>query len=190
MMDYMARLAKELGVSDVVTQAAMTTGDLNANSMKREIADRFINQVIDESVLLKNVRVHRTDAAAGDISKLALSGPVTYKATEATETTDTRKPTNTVVPYATKKTTSAIDISGELSEDNIEGPNGRNTILSCIVTQMGNDMEQLAIEGDDSISGSTDIEKLLKSNDGWKLLTASGTGAHIVDAAGKKASYK
>lgn len=185
----MKALADELLERGVITQkSAMTTADLQSSGLKNEDAERFINSVVGESVLLSNIRVHRTDSPSGDISKLNFTGPVTQKATEATTFTDTSKPVNTTVSYVTKKTVSAIDISGEVTEDNIEGQGGRQTIMDAMTTKIANDMETLAIEGDDSIAGTSAIEKLLKTNDGFHIQTASGSGAHLVSAAGRRAS--
>lgn len=167
-----------------ISKAAFSTSSMPAGSIKRQDADRFINLVVDESTLLKNIRVMRVDAPSGSFSKLNISGPVTRVATEGTDPSDTRKPTNTVVSYAVAKTISCLDITGEAVEDNPEGDSGRTTILDAMVSQIGNDMENLAIEGDSSISGVTDPELLLKANDGYIKLTASGTGAHQTDATG------
>lgn len=189
-MDHLlAALAKQVGV-EFMQKAAFTTSDLNSASLKNEDAERFINQVVDESVLLKACRLHMTDSPSGDISKLYITGPVTRKSTENTEFTATRKPSNTVVSFNTVKSTSAIDISGEVAEDNVEGMGGKSTILQAMLNQIANDMETLAIEGDDSISGSTDLEELLKTNDGWYVKTDVSNGCHQLDAAGKRVSLQ
>ena len=186
------QIASELGVKFMSKAAQpMTTAGLNSRSLMYEDAEKFINQVVNESVFLQSIRVHRTNMPSGSLSKLSISGPVTRKTVgEATEYTETRKPSNTVVEYATVKTTSAIDISGETTEDNIEGPSGKQTIMQAMINQIANDHETLAIEGDDSIAGTTDMEMLLKANDGFLIKTDAGTGAHIVDAAGKRASLR
>lgn len=179
----MYKLMRELR-GESLSKAAFATGDMPAGSIKRADADRFINLMVDQSTLLKAIRVVRTDSPSGTFSKLDVSGPVTRIAAQGTDPSDTRKPTNTVVSYAVAKTISCLDITGEVMEDNPEGESGKNTILDAMLMQIGNDMEQLAIEGDSSISGTSDEELLLKANDGFLKLTASGTGAHQVDAAG------
>jgi len=167
-----------------------TTSGLTSGGTKREQAQAFINQVVDTSELLKLVRVHPTDSPAGDISKLNITGYVTELASENEQGTNTRRPTNTSIAYSTTKTRSMIDITGEVLEDNVEGPGGRNTIMTAMNTAVGNDMETLGIEGDSSLSGSTDEERLKKSNDGWHVLTGADDGTGIVDAGNKRTSYK
>ena len=171
-------------------KAALKLADFNSASLTNEEADRFINQVVDESALLKAVRVHRTNSPSGDLSKLNITGPVTEKATENTDSGNTYKPANAVVSYATAKTRSAIDITGEVQEDTIEGGGAQSTIMSAMISQIANDMEMLSIEGDTSIAGATASDRLLKSNNGWHTLTGSTSGVNRVDAGGLRASYR
>jgi len=188
-MDLWKYLEAEL-FPERAAKSALTLSDFNSVSLKREEATAFINQVVDESVLLKACRVHQTDSPSGNLSKLSITGPVTERATENTDSGNTYKPTNSVVAYATVKTRSAIDISGEVQEDTIEGTGAQGTIMNAMVTQVANDMEMLSVEGDDSTVGSSALARLLVANDGWHVQTASGSGAHLVDCGGKRASYK
>jgi hypothetical protein len=187
--DFTQRFAENLG-RQVKAKAAdpFLASSLDSEGTKKELADAFIDLVVDESVLLQNIQVHRTDSPAGDRSSLNITGPVTEAASENEEGTNTRRPSNTSQSYSTVKMRSMLDLTGELQEDNIEGPRGKNTITNMMVKAIANDMEQLAIEGDDSVSGSDDVSRLVGANDGFKVLTDSGTGARIVNAAGTQPS--
>jgi HK97 family phage major capsid protein len=169
----------------------MTTDVMDSESLARDIPTTFINLMVDMSVLLKNARVYRTTKRAGDMVKIDVTGPVTEKATENGTSTETRRVDATPLSYTTVKSRSQFNVSGEMDEDNIEGPGrGQQTMLNALLTRVGNDMEQLAIEGDTSNVGSDDESRLLQVNDGWHVLTAQGTGAHIVSAGAKRASWK
>lgn len=187
---YMKKLREEMakaGVLDAETmrKSPLLTTDLTSyGGLKAEEASGFIDLVVAESVLLQNIRIHRTDAPSGTLSKMTVSGPITQGAAEGTAVADTSKPTASSVDYVTKKTVSQMDISGEFTEDNIEGQGGRNTVLNMMTKQIGNDMETLSLEGDTSETGTTAKQKLIKVNNGFLKLTASGTGAHIVDCGG------
>jgi len=188
--DVLDILETEL-IGTPAAKAALLLADFDHVSMANEEADRFITQVVDESALLRTIRVHRTSTPSGDLSKLNITGPVTEKATENTDSGNTSKPVNTSVSYATMKTRSALNISGEVQEDTIEGGGARNTIMNAMVLQIANDMENLAIEGDSSIAGSvTASDRLLKSNNGFHALTGSGSNVHQVDAGGLRCSYR
>ena len=187
-MDQLADEMMDRGV--IKRKAALLLSDFNAASLSNEDADRFIDLVVDETVLLKNIRIHRTSNPSGDISKLNISGPVTRLASENTAATATRKPTNTVVSYATVKTVSCIDISGEVQEDTVAGSGAKASIMNAMNKRIGTDMEHLSLEGDTSIAaGGTDDSELLRSNDGFAVLTNASSNATRVDVNGLKASY-
>ena len=190
--DVMAALGEKL-FGEATKKAALTTADFTTATLANEQADVFIDQVIDESTLLKMVRVHKTSVPSGDIAKLRITGPVTEKATENNDSGNTAKPTNSVVSYTTVKSRSAIDISGEVQEDTIEGGGVKATIMGAMVKQIANDMETLAIEGDDTTAGSTAAALLLKTNDGWHVQTTGASSAtdltHTVAAGGKRPSW-
>lgn len=154
----------------------------------KELATQFINLVVEESVLLKSIRVHRTDKPSGDLTKLTVSGPVTESASENTEGTETRRPTSTGLTYTTAKSRSMMDLSGETEEDNIEGAGGRASIMRAMISAISNDMEDMGIQGDDSLAGTDDTSRLRRTNDGFHVLTASGEGARVFDAGGTRVS--
>lgn len=167
----------------------LITTVMDSASLRRELADMFINLVVDESRLLQMVRQHRTAFPSGDITKLNVNTNVTRGATENTAATETRRPTDSVVTYNTAKTVSLLDVSGEWVEDNVGGQSGKNTAIEAFTRAIANDMETLSIEGDDSEAGSDDLAELIKVNDGWHVLTSAAEGAHIVDGTSKRTSY-
>lgn len=182
--------AKETAEFAQKAAQAMTSSQFDTESFAQDLPNQFIDLVVDESVLLKACTVYRTNKRSGNAVKLTVDGHITEKATENGTSTETRKITDTPMSYLTVKTRSQFDITGEVEEDNIEGPSGRSTILDALVRYIQNDMETLAIEGDSSVSGSDDASRLLSANDGWHKLTATGTGAHLVTAGAKRASRK
>lgn len=163
---------------------------MNSGSLKRELAMEFINLVVNESVLLQNVRTKQVDAPSGDISKLNISTYVLEKATENTDSGNTRRPTDSVLTYNTVKLRAALDYSGEWLEDNIESEGGVSTVLEAFSDAVANDHEVLAISGDQSVTATTDYGRLVKTNDGYHVLTASGTGVQILNAGAKRPSYQ
>lgn len=168
----------------------ITTTDLKppvgAGYMLPEQATRFIDMTVDESVLLKMVRIHRTSRPQGEIDKLNLAEPVTEGAAEATDTGNLY-PVNSItskVEFTTKKVRSAFDLSKETLEDNIEGAGFRQTILQAFAKRIATDLEMLAIQGDKTkyAADTTALGRLLKVLDGWEVQTRSGV--HLVDANG------
>lgn len=187
------RLCKRLhgGTVQTVKKSAdpMILSTLDSTAVSKELATKFINNVVDESILLRSIRKHITDKPSGDLTKLNITGYITEGATENTDSGNTRRPSSTGLSYVNKKTRSALDITGEVQEDNIEGPSGKQTILNAMVSAVANDKETLAIEGDSSVSGVDDFSRLVKVNDGFNVLTSAAAGAHVVAAGSKRFSY-
>lgn len=163
---------------------------MDTESLKKELATEFINLVVNESVLLQNIRTKQVDAPSGDLVKLDITTQVLELASENTDSGNTRRPTDTPLTYNTVKLRAALDYSGEWLEDNIESADGINTVMQAFSDRIANDHEVLCISGDDSVVGTTDYQRLVKANDGFDVLTASGTGAVILNAGAKRPSYQ
>lgn len=182
--------------TDVIRSRSRKTADpllttvMNSASLRRQLATSFINQVVDESTLLKMVRVMPVDAPSGDITKLNVNTHVTRGATENTASTETRRPVDSALTFTVKKTVSLMDVTGEWGEDNIEGEGGRSTAVTAFYRAIANDMETLAIEGDESVSGSTDYAALVSVNDGFHVQTGTDDGTYILNAGATRTSYK
>lgn len=167
----------------------ITRTDLEAGGlMTPEQAEKFIDLTVDQSKLLKMVRVHRTNRDSGEISKLQIGEPVTEDAalTPVAETV----PGNIFdkVTFSVKKLRSALDLPKDVLEDNIEGENFQDTIMAAVAKRVGTDHELLAIMGDTEAyaADNTKTGRLLRTLDGWHKQTS--TGVHIVDAAGQPVS--
>jgi len=188
---FLSEFQSEIDGRDISKAAdPLLTTVMNSASLRRELADHFINLVVDESELLKLVRVHRTDAPSGDLTKLNVTTYVTEAATENTDSGNTRRPSDTVVTFNTVKTRSALNVTGEWTEDNVGGQGGKAEALRAFYSAIANDMETLAIEGDSSNAGTTDYDRLVGANDGFHVLTTAAAGAHVVNAGATQASYK
>ncbi len=191
---YQKDLAESVGVwkeehmEKAATPIEIATFSGNGG-LSQDLADAFIDLVRDESVLMRSIRIHRTQSRSGEMSKLDVVGYVTEQASENATSTETRAPVNTSVPFATAKTRSQFDITGEVEEDNIEGSGGKNTILNTLVKHIRNDMETLSIEGDESVAGSSDFQRLVKTNDGFNVIASAVNGSHIQAVAGQRVSW-
>jgi len=181
----------KLPLKAMASKAAIDDTTLPNSVLNRQQANRFIDLVVNTSVLLKKVRVVRVDHPKGDINKLDLGSIVTQGA-GATTTATTRTPTERVVEYDMEKYRSAFDIKTDFLEDNIEGANARDTLLNMFTKRIATDTEIAAIQGDEALSVGdleSDTNNLLGVNDGWlKLLDANVPAAQQVDAGGKAAS--
>jgi hypothetical protein len=162
----------------------VTTSVVNNDSgglMKPAQSNRFIDFVIDQSVLMQNSRVVRMRTPQMEIDKTSVGTRLLAKATEATDTGANAAVTFTKVSLSTVKLRLDWALSTESLEDNIEGPSLEDHIAQIMARQTANDMDDLFINGNTSSANS-----LLKALDGFvKLAKASG---RVVDEAGNNVS--
>lgn len=162
----------------------VTTSVVNNDSgglMKPAQSNRFIDFVIDQSVLMQNARVVRMRTPQMEIDKVSVGTRLLAKATEASDTGANAAVTFTKVSLSTVKLRLDWAISTESLEDNIEGASLEDHIAQIMARQTANDMDDLFINGNTSSANA-----LLKALDGFvKLAKASG---HVVDEAGNNVS--
>lgn len=148
-----------------------------------EQADRFIDYMVDETVLTKEVRVVRMNAPTREIDKIDLG---TRKAKLATENVDdgvNAAPTFSKITLQTVKLRLDWRLTSEGLEDNIEGDQLEDTVARLMATQLGNDLEDLYINGD-----VADSDALIKALDGWRKIALNS--AHIASNPSQSGTYK
>lgn len=145
-------------VIDTLNVAEGNGGLLNA-----EQSNRFIDYMWDATVLGKQVRTVRMRANEVDIDKVGVGTRLLRAATEATDTGVNAGANFTKISLTTKKLRLDWELSTESLEDNIEGDALQDHISRLMATQAGNDLEDLAINGD-----TDSTEPLLPVFDGWR----------------------
>jgi len=183
------------GISnEELVQKAVITADALASAGKLNPAqsDRFIDFVIDETVLKDNARTVRFRNETLEIDKIGIGKRAAVPKAEARDpgvrrgvntSKITLKPSEIMVPF---------EIGDNFRELNIEGDAVEEHIIQMFATQLANDLEELYVIGDENgpaqvesdlvDNGSSDYVKdtYLALQDGWSLLA---DGGHIVDAA-------
>lgn len=171
----MATQEEILAKANEVTTSVV--GNASGGLLNAEQANRFLDFVVDQSVLMRNARVVRMRTPSMDIDKLSVGTRLLAKATEATNDGSNAAVTFSKVSLSSVKLRLDWEISTESLEDNIEGPSLEDHIAQVMARQTANDMDDLLINGNTSSSNG-----LLKALDGYvKLALASGT---VVDEAG------
>ena len=151
-------------------------------------ADKFIDLTVDETRLMKMVRVEKMDVHKGEIDLMNLGEPVTESASENADSGNLYEPTLSKVEFAVKKLRSAFDLTKEALERNIERESWKQNLYKSFAKRMATDLELLGIQGDESLTGTTAIQRLLKRNDGWYTQTLGV--ANEVDASGAHVSQQ
>ena len=164
---------------DTLEKVVRTTeiGAGGGGLLNPEQANRFIDYMWDATTLGSDVRRVRMNADTVDIDKVRVGERVARLATEAVDDHENAAVTFSKISLTTSKIRLDWELTTEGLEDNIEGDDLEDHIARLMATQLANDLEDLAINGDADSS-----DPLLKSFDGWKKrVEASG---HVVDADG------
>lgn len=138
--------------------------------LNAEQSNRFIDYMWDATVLAGEGRQVRMRANTLDIDKVGVGQRLARLATEAVDDGVNADATFTKVSVTTKKLRLDWELSRESLEDNIEGNDLEDHIARLMATQFGNDIEDLAINGDTTLSS----DALLKSFDGFRKLGLAG----------------
>lgn len=149
----------------------------NGGLLNAEQANKFIDYMWSATVLGGQVRKITMRADTIDIDKVAVGRRIVRLATEAVDDGVNAGATFSKISLTTKKLRLDWELSSESLEDNIEGDDLEDHIARLMATQFGNDVEDLAINGD---VDSTD--PLLKSFDGYSKILREN--AHTFDNEG------
>lgn len=141
-------------------------------------ADRFLDYMWDATVLGSLVRKRRMRAVEEEIDVISVGARLVRGATEAVDTGENAVPSFSKLSITTKKFRLDWELSTESLEDNIEGEDLEDHLARLMATQAGNDLEDIAINGD-TTSAVPGIDVI----DGWRKRAVAG--AHVVDHAGE-----
>lgn len=145
--------------------------------MNRQQANRFIQMVQEQAVLLKKCRVLPVNHPKGQIDKIGVASRILRSPAEGETVATEASVTIGSVNYDTVKVMLKYGITNEAIEDNIERENLANTVAKIMAQQFSVDLEDLAINGD---TGSAD--DFVKIDDGW--VKQGATDTHTYDHAG------
>jgi hypothetical protein len=165
---------------DLLEKVVNTTqiGAGGGGILKPRQANRFIDYLFDQSVLMKTARIVRMNAPTVEIDKVDIGQRIMRKATEGTDDGSNTDPTFSKISMTTVKLRLDWELTTEGLEDNIEGDSLEDHVASLMARQTANDLEDLYIHGNTALTG----DPLLKSLDGFRKL--GRTNGVVVDAAG------
>ena len=154
----------------------------NGGLLNPEQSARFLDYMFDATVIGKVARTVRMKSDTAEIDRMSVGEKLMKLASEADNTAVNSGVTFSKISLTTKKLRMDWELSTESLEDNIEGADLEDHIARLMATQAGNDIEDVILNGDTSLTG----DALYKSFDGVvKKAKASG---RVVDAAGAEVS--
>ena len=150
----------------------------NGGLLNPEQSARFLDYMFDATVIGKVARTVRMKSDTAEIDRMSVGEKLMKLATEADNTGVNAAVTFSKISLTTKKLRMDWELSTESLEDNIEGADLEDHIARLMATQAGNDIEDVILNGDTTLSS----DALYKSFDGVvKKAKASG---RVVDANG------
>ena len=160
----------------------VTTTDLGTGVMNRQQANRFIQMVQEQAILLKKCRVMPVNHPKGQIDKIGVASRILRAPGEGETVASEASVTIGSVNYDTVKVMLRYGITNEAIEDNIERENLANTVAKIMAQQFSVDLEDLAINADTEVSNTDPDYDFLKIDDGW--IKQGATGTHTYDHGG------
>ena len=161
---------------DAIQTAAISSGLLNP-----EQAKKFIQQTFDATNLGGLIRHEMRRAKTGEIDKIGIASRILRKKTENTDDGYRAGVENSQIEYATTAVRLPWEITEETLRENIEGQQLEAIITNLMTTQLGVDLEDLYLNGDEATDSGADDYDFLKINDGW--IKQIKNGGHVYDAS-------
>lgn len=172
------------GNRSIVNKAAGTaisTGSIAHGLMNPEQARRFIQQTFEATNLSPLIRHEMRTAKSGEIDKIGIASRIMRKKVENTDDGYRAGVKTSQIEYATTAVRLPWEITEETLRENIEQQNLEKVITDLMTTQLGVDMEDLYLNGDEATSSEEEDYDFLKINDGW--IKQIKNGGHVYDAS-------
>ena len=150
----------------------------NGGLLNPEQSARFLDYMFDATVIGKVARTVRMKSDTTEIDRVGVGEKLMKLATEGDNTGTNAAVTFSKISLTTKKLRLDWELSTESLEDNIEGPDLEDHIARMMATQAGNDIEDVLLNGDSSLSS----DALYKAFDG--VVKKAKANGHVVDAEG------
>jgi len=146
----------------IMQKADMEVADLIADGgyLQAEQAEKFIVDLIEESVMMKLVQVQALKSHTKIMGKVGIDGWVLKPGTSgaALAVADRTKPTTDEVTLYTHLMKGEIRLNDEVLEDNIEGGQFKNTVMQIMAEHVALDMDRVLVNGDTSGATGTVLD--------------------------------
>ncbi len=172
-----------MGISNrtIINKAAIETASLSSGLLNPEQAKKFIQQTFDATNLNKLVRHEMRTAKTGEIDKIGIARRILRKKTENHDDGYRAGVETSQIEYATTAVRLPWEITEETLRENIEGQSLEQRITDLMTAQLGIDLEDLYLNGDEDAETTVSDHDFLYINDGW--IKQISNGGHVYDAS-------
>lgn len=165
----------------IVEKAAIVTNTLASGLLNPEQARKFIQQTFEVTNLGALVRHEMRTAKTGEIDKIGIASRILRKKVENQDDGYRAGVETTQIEYSTTAIRLPWEITEETLRENIEGQTFEAIVTNLMTRQLGVDMEDLYLNGDEATPSSDTDYDFLKINDGW--IKQLKEGSHVYDAS-------
>ena len=142
---------------------------LPAISLEAEEADRFIDYIVDESVLKNSARIVRMQKETKNIRALGLGdNRFLYPGSTFTSSDYLKTLSDQKIPLTSKKMRGCVAIYDDDLEDNIEGNAFADHVMRMVAGKIGNELDEIFWIGDTASIGGFDATDPRSLFDGWR----------------------
>lgn len=158
------------------------TGSLSHGLLNPEQARKFIQQTFDATNLGPLVRHVMRKSKTGEIDKIGIGSRILRGKTENKDDGYRAGVNTSVIEYSCKAARLPWEVTEETLRENIEGQQLEAIITDLMTRQLGVDLEDIYLNGDEATPSTDKDYDFLKLNDGWiKQISNDG---HVYDASG------
>ncbi|MGN0332180.1 MAG: hypothetical protein ACI4D9_04000 [Lachnospiraceae bacterium] len=169
---------------DIINKAGestIQTTSIAHGLLNPEQARKFLKQTFEATNLSPLVRHEMRTAKSGEIDKIGIASRILRAKSENTDDGYRANVKTSVINYACKAVRLPWEITEETLRENIEGQQFESIVTDLMTTQLGIDMEDLYLNGDEDTASDAQDYDFLKLNDGW--IKQISNGGHVLDAA-------
>ncbi len=172
--------------AEIIRKAAIETAAISSGLLNPEQARKFIKQTFEATNLGGLVRHEMRTAKSGEIDKIGIARRIIRKKTENTDDGYRAGVKTSQIEYATTAIRLPWEITEETLRENIEGEGLEATITNLMTSQLGVDLEDIYLNGDESADGATvfstsesyNAGDIVKYNGGlYRFIAAHSAGA-------------
>ena len=165
----------------LINKAAISTDKISSGLLQPYQAKKFLQQTFEATALRQQIRHEIRTEKTGEIDKIGIASRILRKKTENKDDGYRAGVETSQIEYETKAVRLPWEITEETLRENIEGQNFESIVTNLMTTQLGIDLEDLDINGDEDVSATDPDYDFLKLNNGW--LKQISAGGHIYDAS-------
>jgi len=167
--------------SEIVRKAAIQTTSLSSGLLNPEQARRFIQQTFEATNLGPLIRHEMRVAKTGEVDKIGIARRILRKKVENTDDGYRASVDTSQIEYATTAVRLPWEITEETLRENIEGQNFETIVTNLMTTQLGVDLEDIYLNGDEAVETTDPDHDFIYINDGW--IKQISTNGHVYDAS-------